>query len=208
MELVGRQRALLTFPPRFSRVLYIGELGAGPTIISDPLILILKLFLAYSSTLCHTMRTSNEQFHVLTFLNIIFSSSCKISPQLSTVGWFNFLPRLPEGEWGWDSLEVLREANSLYSDSMLSFKFMLSVFALWGKPRWRLWEQTCHGTSRSYFVTLRMPFLPPRRSVIACICHLLTNPCELKFSPKGLRKPPVNSKHYVLLSSNKHRKSI
>lgn len=111
-----------------------------------------------------------------------------------TLGWLTLVLKIPEGKQGWISMKVLlKKKNPLCSDSILPLKLVFSACAVWGKPKKRLWEQTCHGTSLSYFITLRMPFLPPR-SVIACICHLLANPCELKISPKRFMKAPCELK--------------
>lgn len=177
----GRGVFLQVFQPTFARVLYIGELGADSTILKVALWFPFWnhfLFVAPQvSTLWGWEMGSNIPEHSLikflqNFTSVLNSGTVQLPSKVPR-------ERMEAGQSG-----GVERSTSLCSDSMLSFKFMPSIFALRGKPRWRLWEQTCHGTSFSYFVTLRMPFLPPRRSVIACICHLLTSPCELKFSPK------------------------
>lgn len=68
----------------------------------------------------------------------------------------------------------------------------------------------------------RLVMAPPSLILLPWECHsshqgevrllayaiCLQTPLSWNSSPKGLCKPPVNSNHYVLLSSNKHRKSI
>lgn len=142
------------------------------------------------------------------FLNIISSNSCKISPQFWTVGWFNLLPRLPEGEWGWASLKVLREA--LHYILIPCYPSNLCLVSLpcgespGGDSENRLvmalpslillpWE--CHSSHQGEVWLLAY-----------AIC--LQTPVSWDSPPKGLCKPPVTSNDYVLLSSNKHWKSI
>lgn len=137
----------------------------------------------------------------LTFRNIISSNLRKISPQFS--GMIQLASKAPRGR-----IEVLREApHYVLIPCYLSNLCLVSLFC----------GESPGGDSEN-----RLVMAPPSLILLPWECHsshqgevrllayaiCLQTPLSWNSSPKGLCKPPVNSNHYVLLSSNKHRKSI
>lgn len=125
-----------------------------------------------------------------------------------TLGWLNLVLKIPGGKQGWNSIRVLWKTPHI----VLIAYYPSSLYSV---------PVLC-GESPSRDSGNRLAMAPPSLILLPWECHsshqgevwllayaiCLQTPVSWKSPPKGLWKPPVNSNHYVLLSSNKHRKSI
>lgn len=185
----------------------LGELGAGTTIIK--VVVWFPFWNYFFPTAPWVPHYEDEWlvFRVLVLQNTVLSNSCKASPPL-TQGWLNMVPVIPEEAWGWAGLWVLKEA-------------LHCVLIPYHSSNIYLVSLPC-GESPSRDSENRLVTAPPSLILLPWECHsshqgkvwllayaiCLQTPVSWNSPPKGLCKPPVNSNHYVLLSSNKHRKSI